>query len=133
MSIRFPSRSSDVARVAAGLGYFSGASGAACDAMLVDVTVRRVHKSQYITAAPLSRRPIPNPAQWDGGRRDVPVPGVLFDRRRRLRALRASASMAGGRLQRTAIEEAFPSFRVWSQKSSSDQARLICAMRDSAA
>src|SRR5256885_6368321 len=30
----------DVARVAAGLGHFSGASGAACDAMLVDVTVR---------------------------------------------------------------------------------------------
>jgi len=43
----------DVARVAAGLGHFSGASGAACDAMLVDVTVRRVHKNQYITAAPL--------------------------------------------------------------------------------
>jgi len=43
----------DVARVAAGLGDLSGASGAACDAMLVDVTVRRVHKNQYITAAPL--------------------------------------------------------------------------------
>src|SRR5467141_4972193 len=115
----------DVARVAAGLGYFSGASGAACDAMLVDVTVRRVHKSQYITAAPLSRRPIPNPAQWDGGRRDVPVPGVLFDRRRRLRALRASASMAGAApAADPPSREAFPSFRVWSQKSSSDQARL---------
>src|SRR5256885_7786732 len=47
----------DVARAAAGLGHSSGASGAACDAMLVDVTVRRIHKRQYITAAPLSRAP----------------------------------------------------------------------------
>ncbi len=45
----------DVARVAAGLGHFSVASGAACDAALVDVTVRRVHKGQYITAAGLPR------------------------------------------------------------------------------
>ena len=45
----------DVARVAAGLGQFSVASGAACDAALIDVTVRRVHKSQYITRTSTSR------------------------------------------------------------------------------
>jgi hypothetical protein len=46
----------DVARVAAGLVHSSGASGAACDAALVDVTVRRIHKGQYITADfPLGR------------------------------------------------------------------------------
>ena len=47
----------DVAQVAAGLGHFSVAPRAACDAALVDVTVRRVHKSQYITAAELPGRP----------------------------------------------------------------------------
>src|SRR5438477_3596029 len=39
----------DVARVAAGLGHSSGASGAVRDAVLVDVTVRGIHKGQYIT------------------------------------------------------------------------------------
>jgi len=41
----------DVARVAAGLGHSSGASGAVRDAVLVDVTVRGIHKGQYITRA----------------------------------------------------------------------------------
>jgi len=41
----------DVARVATGLGHSSGASGAVRDAVLVDVTVRGIHKGQYITRA----------------------------------------------------------------------------------
>jgi len=41
----------DVARMPAGLGHFSGASGAIRDAVLVDVTVRGIHEEQYITRA----------------------------------------------------------------------------------
>jgi len=36
----------DVARVAAGLAHFSGASGAVCDAVLIGVTMRGIHKGQ---------------------------------------------------------------------------------------
>jgi len=86
----------DVARVAAGLGHSSGASGAACDAMLVDVTVRRIHKRQYITAAPLSRA------------HAYPC------------AVRRTITLVHGPLSR----EALLSFRVWTQTSLGDQARL---------
>src|SRR3989442_15513028 len=41
----------DVARVAARLGHSSGAPGAVRDAVLIDVTMRGIHKGQYITRA----------------------------------------------------------------------------------
>jgi len=70
--------------------------GSGGDAMLVDVTVRRIHKRQYITAAPLSRA------------HAYPC------------AVRRTITLVHGPLSR----EALLSFRVWTQTSLGDQARL---------